>query len=189
MYHFHVARNVCVAELRYVRKAFLAVVVLVALDVGLVFEVDTVFIAEVVPVGCIGVVRVTHMVDVAALHQEHFFFHLFARNVVTRFGVCFMTVHTLHLDGLSVQVVVTSGQSEFVLVGRCVLDFDFAEAHNGREGFDGASLLVQQFAHQRIAVRSFGAPRLHGVAGIERKLCHNFVVLANGSHRSSLVQH
>ena len=113
--HLHVACNVCVLELRHVGEAGFAVVVLVALDVGFVLKIDAVFVAEVVPVGRVGVVAVAHVVDVAALHEEHFLLHLLARYVMSRLRVVFVTVHTLHLDGLAVEVVVASGQSELIL--------------------------------------------------------------------------
>ena len=71
------------------------------------------------------------MVDVATLHQEHFLLHLLAGDVVSRLRIVFVTVDALHLDGLAVEVVVASGQSELVLAGGCVLNFYFAETYVG----------------------------------------------------------
>jgi hypothetical protein len=38
------------------RDTFLLIVVLVALNVGLVFKIDTIFVAEVIPIGTTGIV-------------------------------------------------------------------------------------------------------------------------------------
>ena len=76
MHHLQHARHVLRLPLGDVRERGIAVVVLVRLDVGLVLEVDTVLVAEVVPVGAGGVVRVAHVVDVGALHHHDLALHL-----------------------------------------------------------------------------------------------------------------
>ena len=167
MHHFHVAGHVGILQFDGVRRTFLAVVILVAFDVGFVLQVDAIFVAEVIPVGGAGIVGVAHVVDVAALHEHDFLRHPFAGDGVSAVGIGFMTVDALHLDGLSVQIVVASGQSELVLVGRRVLDFDFAEADDGGVGFDHAALLVLELSHEGVAVGALGAPGLHLVAGLE----------------------
>ena len=183
VHHFHVAGHVGILELRHVRETGLAVVILVAFDVGFIFKIDAVFVAEVIPIWGVGVVAVAHVVDVAALHEEHFFLHLFTRHIVTRRRIVFVAVDALHLDGLAVEVIIASGQSEFVVLGSRLLDFHFAEAHDGGERFNHVALLVLQFAHERIAVWRFGAPRFHLVSSEERGRCGEFAVLAHFSHR------
>ena len=166
-HHFHVAGDVSVLELRNVRETLLAVVVLVTLDVGFIFEIDAVDVAEIVPVGVVGVVAVADVVDVALLHEEDFLLHLSAGNGVTGFGVVLVAVHTLHLDGLTVEVVVATCESELVFLGGCVFDFNFAEADVGGEGFDHLAFGVLQFADQGVALRFLCAPGFHGGAGVE----------------------
>ena len=167
VHHLHIACNMGVAELLDVRCRLLAIVVFVALDVGLVLQVDAILVAQVVPVRRIGVVAVAHVVDVAALHKEHLFLHLLARYVVASLRIVLVAVYTLHLDRLSVEIVVASGKSKLVLVGRSVLNLNLAEAHNGRECLDDVALFVLQFAHKSISVRSLSAPRLNDVAGMQ----------------------
>ena len=120
-----------VAELLDVRQRLLAIVVLMALDVGLILKIDAVLVAQIVPVGSVGIVTVAYVVDIATLHEEHLVLHLLTRYVVTRSRIVLMTVHTLHLYGLTVEIVVAACQSELVLIGRSVLDFNLAETYVG----------------------------------------------------------
>ena len=55
-YHLHITCDVCLAPLHGMRERGIAIVVFVALYVGLILEIDAVFIAEIIPVGIVGVV-------------------------------------------------------------------------------------------------------------------------------------
>ena len=183
VYHFHVAGHVGIAEFLHVGEAGFAVIVFVAFDVGFVFEVDAVFIAEVVPVGVAGIVRVAHVVDVAALHEHHLVFHLLAGDGMAQFGAVLVAVDTLHLDGLSVEIVVAAGQTELVVLGSSLLDFYLAESDDGRECFHHLALLVLQLSDEGVAVGLFGAPGLHLVASVELEaetLLHAGLQLVDG---------
>ena len=81
-----------------------------------------------------------------------------------------MTVDTLQLDRLSVEIVISSSQSELILLGRSLLDFHLSEANDGREGLNRSALGILQFSYQCITVRSFCTPELHLVGCIERSL-------------------
>ena len=87
------------------------------------------------------------MVDVGAFHQKDFFLHLYAGDGMTSFGVSFMSVDALQLDGLSVEIIIASCQSEFVVGGGGVFDFYLAETHDGRHGFNHLAFLVFQLGH------------------------------------------
>ena len=52
-----------------------------------------------------GVVRVAHVVDVVAFHQEDFVFHLLVSECVPLCGVCFVTIYTFEFDWLSVEII------------------------------------------------------------------------------------
>ena len=169
VHHFHVAGHVGIAEFLHVREAGFAVVVFVAFDVGFVLQVDTIFIAEVVPVGVAGIVRVAHVVDIAALHEHHLVLHLLAGDGVAQLGIVFMAVDALHLDGLAVEVVVAASQTELIVLGSGLLDFDFAESDHGGEGFHDVALLVLQLSDEDVAVGLLSVPGLHFVACIELK--------------------
>ena len=140
---------------------------------------------------------VSYMINVAALHDEDFFQHLFARNVVTCSWTCFVAVHTFHLDSLAVKVVVTSCQSELVVFSGSLLYFYLAESHGGRECFYHSAFLVFQLAYKRIAVRSLSTPRLNFIACLKSNgscLFAFFLQIAYGScsanarHQSILVR-
>ena len=145
--HLHVSCDVGVAELRNVRQTLLAIVILMALDVSLVLQVDSVLVAEIIPVRSIWIVAVAHVVDVATLHQEHLVLHLFAAHGVACLDIVLMTVHTLQLDRLTVQIIVSSRQSELVLFCRSFLDFHLSETNEGRESLHGSALSVLQLAY------------------------------------------
>ena len=83
VYHLHVSGDMSVAELWYMRKTLLAIVVLMALEVSFILQIDTILIAEIIPVRCIRIVTVAHMVDVSTLHQEDFILHLLAGSSMT----------------------------------------------------------------------------------------------------------
>ena len=166
MHHFEVARHVLVAELRHMTQRFFAVVIFVALDVALVFEVDAVLVGQVVPIRIVAVVAVADVVDVGALHEHHFALHLFARDGMSALGVRLVAVNALHLDGLAVEIIVTSRFAEFIVRGGRFFDLDFAETHHRREGFEHLIFCVLQLSHEHIAPGRFGAPLLHECAGL-----------------------
>ena len=100
------------------------------------------------------------MVDVGALHHHHLFFLHLASDGMTNGGMALVAVHTLQLHGLAVDVVVATSQTELVLIGRSVLDFNLAETYDCRNGFQNLALLVQQFTNEGVAVGSLGCPLL-----------------------------
>ena len=185
MHHFEVARHVLVAEFRHMTQRFFAVVIFVALDVALVFEVDAIFVGQVVPIRIVAVVAVADVVDVGALHEHHFVLHLFARDGMSALGVRLVAVDALHLDGLAVEIVVTSRFAELIVRGGRFFDLDFAETYYRREGFEHLIFCVLQLSHEHIAPGRLGAPLLHECAGLEHHFGFGFAVLVHGNgHRS-----
>ena len=152
-----------------------------ALEVGLIFEVDAIFVGQVVPIGVVAVVAVAHVVDVCALHQHDFALHLFARDGVSALGVRLVAVNALHFDGLAVEIVVTSRFAELIVCGGRFFDFDFAETHHSREGFEHTSFGVFQLTHEHIAPGRLGTPLLHERAGLEYHFGVRFSVLVHGN--------
>ena len=69
-----------------------------------------------------------------------------------------MTVDTLHLDWLAIQVVITSCQLEFIILSLCIAYFNLAEAEICRSQLNSITLLVEKRNHQCIAVRLLCAP-------------------------------
>ena len=110
------------------------------------------------------------MVDVTLLHEHHLFFHLLASDGMSARRIVLVAVHTFHLDGLTIEIIVAPCESELVFLGGGVLNFYFSETYIGREGFHYASLLVFEFAHEGVAVGSLSVPGLHLVAGCEHHL-------------------
>ena len=162
MHHLHIACHVLVAELWHPRQRLVAVVILMALDVGFILEHDAIFVAEIIPIGVVGIMTVAHVVDVAALHQHHLFFHLFASDGVAPLRGIFVAVHALHLHGLVVEVIIAPGQSEFIVVGGGLTDFAGAETYDGADRLYHVALGVLQLCHEHISVGGFRAPGLGG---------------------------
>ena len=158
MHHLHITGDVCILEGWHMRKTRLTIVILMAFDVSLILQVDTIFITEIIPVWCIRIVTVAHVVDIGTLHQEYLLLHLLATHRMTRIDIVLMTVHTLQFDRLAVQIIVATCQSKLILVGRRILDFHLTETHDGGEGLHGLALRILQLAHQSIAIRSLGTP-------------------------------
>ena len=55
-YHFYIACHVGSAPLLRVRERCVAVIVFVALDVGFILQIDAILVAEIIPVGVVGIV-------------------------------------------------------------------------------------------------------------------------------------
>ena len=179
-HHLHITCHVGCPELLHMAQRSLTVVVFVALNVGLVFKIDAVFVAEVVPIGVVHVVAVAHMVDVALLHQHHLVLHLLTRDGMAAVGVVLMTVNAFHLDGLAVEVIVASWQAELIILGCCLADFHGAEANGGGEGLNDLPCPILEFAHEGVAIGGFCAPFLYHRAYGNDTLCRGiFLVLAH----------
>ena len=164
--HLHVAGDVGGAPLDGMRKRLLAVVILVALDVRLVFEIDAILVTEVIPVGAVGIVGAADVVDVGALHEHDFLFHLIAGDGVAAVGAGLVAVDPFELHSAAVDVEVAAGESELVVFGFRVLNFDFAETDGGRYGLDCAAFLVFEFADEGVAPGFFGRP-FHRIGDVE----------------------
>ena len=160
VHHLHVACHVCVAPLLRMRERCCTIVVFVRLQVGLILQIDTILITQVIPVGIVGIVGVTHVVDVGSLHHHHLFEHVLTRQCMSRLGSCFVAVHALQLHGLAVDVIVSTSQFELIVLSLSILDFHLAEAGVGRYGLHHLALLVLQLGHQGIAVRRLSTPLL-----------------------------
>ena len=76
--------------------------------------------------------RITHMVDIGTFHQHHLFFHHIARDGMSDRRIRFMTVHAFQLDSLTIYIIVTSRQPEFIFFSRCILDLDLTEPDDRR---------------------------------------------------------
>ena len=69
-----------------------------------------------------------------------------------------MTVDTLHLDWLAIQVVIASSQFELVILGLCIAYFNLTEAEICRSQLYRIALLVEKRNHQCISVRFLCTP-------------------------------
>ena len=73
-----------------------------------------------------------------------------------------MAVDTLEFDGLTVDVIVSSSQSELVLTCWCILNLDCSES--SLETYRLKNFLsLHQFTHDNIHVRRFCGPGSHVV--------------------------
>ena len=149
-----------IPEFRHMAQRSRTIVILVALDVGLVFEIDTILVACVEPVWVIGIVGSAHVVDVASAHEHDLVDHLLVSDGVARCEVDLLTVHALQLHRHVVDVIVAACQSELIVLGLGVAYLHLSHAEISREGLDHLALLVEQLAHKHIAVRSLAAPQL-----------------------------
>ena len=188
VHHFEVARYVVIAKFGNVTQRFLAIVVFVTLDVAFIFEINAIFVSKIIPIGVVAIVTVAHVVDVTALHQHHFLLHLLTRDSVSAFGVCFVAVHTLHLDGFAIEIIVTSSLAKFVVLRSGLFDFNLAETNDGRECLEHIILGIHQFTHQHITPRGFCTPFLHKRTSLQFHTCSNFVSFAH-FHRGSFCTH
>ena len=119
----------------------------VRFDVGLVVHVQAVFVAEVVPVGVVGVMRGAHCVEVVGLHQADVLAHGFARNHVPRFEVVFVAVHAFDEYRLAVDEQLFAP------------DLDFAESDAFLDGLNAPSFRIVLDQVHFVQVRGFRRPQ------------------------------
>ena len=129
----------------------------VALDVGLVHHIDAVFVAQVIPVGVVGVMAGAYGIDVVFQHDPDILLHYLFRNGIAVFRVGLMPVHAPEGNGLSVdadQVVIRG--AVLIPAGGCGFVGDLAEAHPIAFVHRAAIRLFLQ--HQGVQIRVLGAP-------------------------------
>ena len=187
MHHLEHTRDVLCLELRHVRERSLAVVVLMRLDIRLVLEVDTILIAQVVPVGSGRIVGVAHVVYVRTLHQEDLALHLLMRDGMPTGGIRLVAVRPLELHRLMVDVEVATSVPELILVGWRLADLYLTEARiDGRAIQQRLTSLVIELGDQDIAVGCFCRPECRALER-KRRLCRarRAATPFGGSHGST----
>ena len=78
--------------------------ILMTLHVCLCDDINSIAVTEIVPEMMIRIVAGTDRVDIVKLHKLNIADHKIQRNRASVFGIRFMTIDTLHLDGLAVHV-------------------------------------------------------------------------------------
>ena len=118
----------------------------VALDVGFGHYIEAILVAEVVPIGIVGIVAGAHCVEVELLHDLHVLQHAVAADHVASVGVEFVAVGTLDEDGLAIDVHL------------CVLDFNLAETYADRHHLKHLAGGIGEGGTQGIEVGRLGSP-------------------------------
>ena len=164
LHHGHDAVNVGIHPFHWVGKGFFTIIVAVRFNVGLVFHIDAIAVAQVVEIGVGRVVRAAHVVDVGLLHQADFFFAPDLWDGVPQVGIGFMAVDTFELDLLTID------PKAFLLVAIAGGDFHLAEAELCRDGFDEGTGFIAQFQHEGIEIGRFCRPECRRVKA-HQKAC------------------
>ena len=89
-------------------QGLLTVAHTVGLYIGLVYHIEAVAVAEVIPAGVVGIVACAHCIDVEALHYLNVADHLLLCHQIPAAGADLMTVDTLDKDGLTVDQELTA---------------------------------------------------------------------------------
>ena len=120
----------------------------VRLDIRLGYHIETILVAEVIPVRIVGIVAGAHGIDVELLHDLDVLLHPLVRHHVAAVRVEFVPVDALDQDAFPVDQQVGA------------LDFDFAEAGVEMEGLQEFPSVVE-LDIQAIKIGIFGAPLVH----------------------------
>ena len=70
-----------------------------------------------------------------------------------------MAVHTLQFHGAVVHVEISAGQSEFVVFGFRIADFNRTHTEVGALAVHRPTLLVEERCHQHVTIRLLGTPQ------------------------------
>ena len=130
----------------------------VRLHVGFVDQIQAVFVAQVVPIFLVWIVRGADGVDVVPLAEDHVGKHVLAGDRTAALRVEFVAIRAFEHDAFAVER------------HDAVFDAERTEADVLRHGFDGCAVMSDDAHGQRIQRRRFGAPRrdVGQFAGIER---------------------
>ena len=135
----------------------------VRLDIGFRHYINTVAVAQFVPIIVVGIVTGSHGIDIVELHQLNILKHSFARHHITAVRVYFMAVCAFNQHRLSVDKQL------------CIFDFHLTEPHLQWHYFR-----IAERSAQRIEVRRFCRPffrvlHLHHSTGLARTLYRRFL--------------
>ena len=144
--HADGAVHVGVGPVRVLGQGLLAVAHAVALDVGLVDQVEAVAVAQVIPGRLVRIMAGAHGVDVVLLHHQDVLDHALDRDRLAAVGIDLVAVDALEEDALAVDEQVA------------VPDLDLAEADVDRDDLQDRSARVLEREEQLVEVRRLGRP-------------------------------
>ena len=151
----------------------------VRLDIGLIVDVQSVLVAELVETAALGIMGQTDGIDVVLLHQLQVTADQVLGDIVAGKGIVLVGIDALELDGLAVDVEEHVGTA----LGRELsggLDLELSEAHVIGHGLHRLSVSIDGHG-QPVQVRMLGRPgpdvrdtaleaHLRGTAGIQADL-------------------
>ena len=97
-----IALEVYLLVLFVLGKRSLSITHAVAFDIGFGAKVDAVLVAQLIPIGIVGIMAGTYGVDVHLLHLLDVLQHALTTDDVASVGIHLMTIHTLDEDGFAV---------------------------------------------------------------------------------------
>ena len=152
LYHVHHAIDMRRFPALHVRDRFLAVKESVGFEIGLVHHVDSIFVAKVIEIIGLWVVRIAHMVAVGALELHHIKLDQIVRRVMSVHRRSLVTIRAAQLHRLTVD------QERTVALFRRIAYLHLAETELERNGFGRNAVLLQR-DYKRIEVRRLRAPQ------------------------------
>ena len=81
-----------------------AVIQRVCFNIGLINDVQTIFIAQIIPTLAVGIMGCAHGVDVELLHQVDILQHHFFRDDFAQMLIMFMPIDTFHEHDFAIDV-------------------------------------------------------------------------------------
>ena len=127
------------------------------LDVCFALQVDTILVTEIIEVRVVRIVRGTHVVNIRTFHQHYLTFHLLTRDNLTRQRVGIVAVYTLEFHWFTINIIISSSQTELVLTCRCILNLNSTETSLETNGLNNL-LTLHQLTNNNIDVRLFCCP-------------------------------
>ena len=97
------------------------------------------------------------MVNIRTLHQHNLTFHLLTRDNLTRQWVGIVAVHTLEFHWFTINIIISSSQTELILTCRCILNLNSTETSLETYRFN-YFLSLHQLTNENIDVRLFSCP-------------------------------
>ena len=143
-----VALDMGLKILRELRQRLLAIAHTMGLQVSLSGDIQTIFIAKVVPARIVRIVTSAHRIDIQLLHDLDVLNHALHTDDITAVWIYLVSVGTLDQDRLAIDQEL------------CVLDFHVAESHSLWNHLR-YSLLTTDCDIHLIEIRCLGCPSLH----------------------------
>lgn len=148
-----------VGPLFLLSQTVFAIALGMAFDVGFVPDIETIAVAELVPILVVGVMAGADGIDIEVLHKHNIELHLLAADILAGIGAMLVAVDAADSDRPAVDTELAGAHNSVADIVLGLLDGHIAETDLAPEGFDKGAVGAFKTKNQSIQIGGFGGPR------------------------------